>query len=355
MIPLDLNGIPGGMVASATIIFLALAIVLKITFTVLFKILSKVTTRTKTDLDDKILSSIINPVNIILVVSAGFYSIKLHYRDLDFYGTEIDTVYFSLVVLASALIVNRIGSVLMEWYLHSILPRSSSKVLDKGALPMVKNIGSLAIYTIALILILDQFGIEIGPFLAGLGIAGLAVALALQDSLGNFFSGLYILADKPVKQEEWILLEGGEEGRIDKIGWRSTRLRTRENNHVVIPNSKLAQSVITNYHAPNRVSTLLVELGVSYNDEPDKVTKALNVAVENAKKKTEILIKEEKPIIRLLSFDDFSIKYRIRTKINDYSNYILVKDLINREIFKEFKKKKITIPYPIRTIHMKKK
>ena len=117
--------------------------------------------------------------------------------------------------------------------------------------------------------------------MASLGIAGLAVALALQDTFSNFFSAVYITADRPVKVGDYIELENGLKGYVEDVGWRSTRLRTLPNNSIIIPNNKLAQSILTNYDAPKPEMSIVIPVGVSYNSDLEKVEK---VTVDVAKK-----------------------------------------------------------------------
>jgi len=141
----------------------------------------------------------------------------------------------------------------------------------RPSLGILNWLGKALIILIGLLIAMDSLKISITPLLTTLGIGGLAVALAFKDTLANFFAGLYILADRPIRLGDYIKLEGGPEGYVESIGWRSTRMRTLFNNIVVIPNSKVSESIITNYFLPERRVSLVLNIGVSYDSGSRKV------------------------------------------------------------------------------------
>ncbi|MEM4272190.1 MAG: mechanosensitive ion channel family protein, partial [Candidatus Bilamarchaeaceae archaeon] len=210
------------------------------------------------------------------------------------------------------------------------------------------------IYVFGLIILLNKLGIEISAFVAGLGIAGLAVALALQDTLANFFAGVYILADKPIKPGDYIRLEegGGIEGNVEEVGWRSTRIRTSAGNIVFVPNSKMATAIITNFYSPVPEMAHTVVIGASYDDEPDKVLASLRAAVNNVARKTGKIKNPDSAIIRPDKFGESSIDYKIIVKIPTYMDKYPVQGELVREIYYQFKKDGITIPFPTRTLYL---
>ncbi len=127
---------------------------------------------------------------------------------------------------------------------------------------------ALIIYAIGILILLDYLNVSITPILAGLGIGGLAIALALQPTLGNFFAGTQIVSDRVVRTGDYIELDNSSiRGYVTDVGWRSTRIRTPFDNLVTIPNSRLADSIITNYYAPNMELGVIVNCGVSYSSD----------------------------------------------------------------------------------------
>jgi small-conductance mechanosensitive channel len=226
--------------------------------------------------------------------------------------------------------------------------------LDDTLFPIVNKVIVIILYLIAFLIILDYLGIEISPLIASLGIAGLAVALALQDTLSNFFAALYMSADKPVRKGDYIQVGTELEGYVEEIGWRSTKIRTLPNNFVIIPNAKLAQSTITNYNVPKKEMSVLVNVGVSYDSDLKKVEK---ITIETAKKvlkKTPGGVEDFEPFIRYNNFGDSSIDFTVILRTDEFVNkYLLTHEFI-KALKEAYDKAKITIPFPIRTVYMKK-
>ena len=145
----------------------------------------------------------------------------------------------------------------------------------KPSLGILNLLGKALIILVGLLITLDSLSISITPLLTTLGIGGFAVALAFKDTLANFFAGLYILADRPIREGDYIKLEGGPEGYVEGVGWRSTRIRTLPNNIVVIPNSKVSESIITNYFMPERRMAFILNISVSYGSNARRVEEIL--------------------------------------------------------------------------------
>jgi len=212
----------------------------------------------------------------------------------------------------------------------------------------------LIVLTIGLLVILGTLGIEITPILASLGIAALAFALALQPTLANLFAGFYILADKPIRVGDYIRLEGGQEGYVEDIGWRSVRVRMLPNNIVIIPNQKLAESVVINYYYPEERMALLLEIGVSYEDDPIKVEKILVEETVKASFEIDGMVTayEMRPFVRFMpGYKDFSLNFTLICQVRECVDQYFVQHELRKRIWIRFKKEGITIPFPIRTLH----
>jgi small-conductance mechanosensitive channel len=201
-------------------------------------------------------------------------------------------------------------------------------------------------------IILDNLGISITPILTTLGIGSLAVAIALQDTLGNFFAGLYIKADRPLEVGQYVQLESGEEGYVDHIGWRNTRIRRLQNNMVIVPNSKIVQSIITNYYMPERELAVLVPVGVHYDSDLEKVER---VTCEVAKETLQTVpggVSGFNPFIRYHTFSESSINFTVILRAREFVDNFLIKHEFVKRLQARYKKEGIVIPFPIRTIHM---
>jgi len=217
-----------------------------------------------------------------------------------------------------------------------------------------KKVTRLAILIIGFLIILQTLGISISPLLTALGVGGLAVALALQDTLSNLFAGIHILVSKQVRPGDFIKLETGEEGYVVDISWRNTTIRMLPNNLVVIPNSKLASSIVTNYYMPEKMLSVLVSVGVSYDSDLEKVEK---VVIEVAKEVMQTVpggVPEYEPFVRYSSFGDFSINFSVIMRAKEYTDQFLIKHEFIKRLHKRFKKEGIEIPFPITTVYLKK-
>ncbi|UCC15989.1 MAG: mechanosensitive ion channel, partial [Dehalococcoidales bacterium] len=177
-------------------------------------------------------------------------------------------------------LANIFGS-LLTWYMRSLRSQRKAR-FDEGLIRFVKRVLIIIIFIIGILIILDLLDIQISPIIAGLGLGGLAVALALQPTLANFFASTQIVSDRVVRVGDYIELENASiRGYVTDVGWRSTRIRTPFNNLIIIPNSRLADSVITNYYGPTMEMGVVVECGVSYNADLPNVEKlSLEVANE---------------------------------------------------------------------------
>lgn len=214
------------------------------------------------------------------------------------------------------------------------------------------NLTRILIFIWGGLIILQTLGISITPIITALGVGGIAVALALQDTLSNLFSGFYILASRQVRTGDYVKLGTGDEGYVVDIGWRNTTLRALSNNIIIVPNSKLASAITTNYNLPERELSVRVQVGVSYDSDLDHVEK---VTVEVAKEVMEEIVGDElsfEPFIRYHTFADFSINFNVIMHGREFTDqYTLTHELV-KKLHKRYKKEGIEIPFPIRTVHI---
>ncbi len=225
--------------------------------------------------------------------------------------------------------------------LKEILPTST----------LTQSLAKIAIYTFGILIILNTLGISITPLLTAFGLGGLAVALALQDTLSNLFAGFYITLSKQVRVGDFIKLESGQEGYVVDIGWRATRVRMLPNNVVLLPNAKLAQSVITNYYFPETEMAVLVQLGVHYDSDLEHVEKVTIEVGEEVMKEVKGGVPGFKPFIRYHTFGDFSINFTVILRAKEFVDNYLVKHEFIKRLHKRYQKEGIVIPFPIHAIN----
>jgi small-conductance mechanosensitive channel len=246
------------------------------------------------------------------------------------------------------------GYFFLDKLMIEILRRYSAKVdLVASSTGVLKTLFRTIVLGFVFLIILDRLKITITPFLASLGIGGLVVALALQDTLANFFSGMYIFFDKPIRIGDYIMLESGQEGYVTDIGWRNTRIRMLPNNIVIVPNAKVVGSQITNFYLPEPQMAVLVQVGVSYQSDLEKVEHVTIEVAREVLQEVEGGVKEFEPFIRYHTFGDFSINFSVILRAQEYVHKYLITHEFIKRLHRRYGVEGIEIPFPIRTIYMK--
>ena len=236
----------------------------------------------------------------------------------------------------------------INWYLRVVAPKTATPLDDK-MLPQARRILLIVVYGIAFMIILDALGVSISPLLGGLGIMGLAVALALQPTLSNFFAGTYVMSDGTMNVGDYIELSGGPAGYVTEVGWRSTKIRTIYNNLVIIPNSVLADSIFTNYQTPSTAVSVLVNCGVSYDSDLQHVQDVALAACRKVVAES-VHASDFDPIVNFKTFGDSNIDFYIFARARDrVASFRLTSELI-KAIHARFKEEGIEINYPVRKI-----
>lgn len=307
--------------------------------------LKKWAARTETRVDDLIIHSVKGPSGLWVLL----FSIRLTLRTSHLGPAFID--YGSKLI--SALLILSITFLVANILSNIFLQRARSLQTPLPVTGLSQAIVKGGIYVIGGLILLSELGISITPMITALGIGGLAVALALQDTLSNFFSGLHILVENPVRVGDYIKLSSGEEGYVVDIGWRTTRIRMLPNNMVIIPNQKLAQSIITNYYLPEKKMSLLILVKVSYDSDPDRVEEILVEEAIKGSKEIPGFVPEPAPFARLIpGFGDSSLEFTLICQVAEFTDQFLVQHEMRKRILKRFKKEGIEIPLPGRTVHL---
>jgi small-conductance mechanosensitive channel len=220
-----------------------------------------------------------------------------------------------------------------------------------GSISIFKNLTILIVLLIGALIILQTLGISITPILTAMGVGGLAVALALQDTLSNFFSGLQIIAARQVRPGDYVMLSSGESGYVTDITWRNTTIKALPNNMIIVPNSKLASAIITNYNQPEKAMAVLVQVGVSYDSDLNKVEEVTIDVSKKVLKEVQGGIPEFEPFIRYNTFDDSSINFSVILRAREFVDQYLIKHEFIKRLHERYKKEGIVIPFPIRTVY----
>lgn len=217
--------------------------------------------------------------------------------------------------------------------------------------PLIRTLIGLILYFITAVYLLHRLvGIDLSPLLTTSAVLTGIIALSLQETLKNLFTGIWINTERVVAKGDWVNI-AGKEGRVMDVTWRTTRLMTFSNDYVYLPNKLLSEGYVDNYTYPTPLHVAEIDVGTSYNDPPNKVK---DVLIEVALKEPGVL-RDPYPEVYLTAFDDFSIHYKLRVWINDYGSILKIKSGLHYNIWYAFKRNNIEIPFPIRTIYRHKK
>ncbi|MFX1521019.1 MAG: mechanosensitive ion channel family protein [Promethearchaeota archaeon] len=292
---------------------------------------------------EALLNSIMKQVYIVIILASGYFIVK-SFLVQDPYVLWLDIIAYVLIILIIALLFSRILTILIRHWL---------KVQKKfEAIPdIINRIVSITVYLIALLIILSHFNIEITPFIATLGIASLAVGLALQNTLSNFFAGLHLISDRPIKIGDFIELEGNISGYVVDIGWRSTRIRTLLNTIIIVPNSKLVENLIINYALPVPAMLITVECGVAYGSNLKKVEDVTLEIARWIQKTAPGAVRDFDPLIRYHSFGDSNINFRVFLKIDSFGARAYIIHEFIKELKERYDTEGIEISWPVRKIY----
>lgn len=256
----------------------------------------------------------------------------------------IHVVSIVLLVLAIVLFIDRLSMGLISRH------TDKSEAL-RNSHTIVKGISRAFILSIGVLMLLSTLGVSITPIIASLGIGSLAVALALQPTLENFFSGVQLVIDKPIRVGDFIELESGEQGFVDHIGWRSTWIKMLPNNTVIMPNSALSKSKIINYFYPAKELSVPVEVSVHYDSDLEKVEEiTLDVA-------RQILndhpwgIGSYDTFVVFHTFDSSSINFTVMLRAEEYFHQFFIRSAFIKALHQRYREEGIVIPYPIRAIN----
>ncbi|MGB9455035.1 MAG: mechanosensitive ion channel family protein [Bryobacteraceae bacterium] len=280
---------------------------------------------------------------LILAVHLAIQSSQLPRIVTDKYAPKI---LIALWIASFTLMAIRIAGDLVRAY-GSQIP---------GALPvttLTTTLAQLTALVIGLLLLLSAEDVQVTPILTALGVGGLAVALAMQDTLSNLFAGFYIAVSRQMRLNDYIKLASGEEGYVSDIGWRSTAIRSLGNSLVIVPNSKLAQTIVTNYHLPEQRMSSSLQVNVGYDADPDQVEHLLVEIATAGAKDIPGLLAEPAPSATLdPGFGDFALGFTLNYQIAEFSQQYGIRHQLRKRILRRLREEGIAIPYPTREIRL---
>lgn len=309
--------------------------------------LKKVADATKWECDEVIVCALRGRL-IRWMFLAGIYSALLAipglpYKVMGFSKSLLIVIFvFSATAAASDIAVGVIN----------IYARKSQRAFP--ATSIFTNLTISLLFIIGALIIMQSLGISVTPLLTALGVGGLAVALALQDTLSNFFAGLHILVSRPIRPGDYIRLDTGEEGYVVDITWRNTSLKDITENMIAVPNSKMAAAKIVNFALPTKNVIILVPVAVMYSSNLEQVEQ---ITAEVAKEVMSMVpggVPDYEPVVRFHSFGEYSVQFHVVMCVQEFAAQYLVKHEFIKRLHQQYRNEGIRVPYPEQTIYLRK-
>ena len=328
----------------ALIITLLAVVVARTIYWLIEKYVKKLTEKTQTKIDDILVNTVEKP----MVTASALAGIWLGVNSLDFPASVdhwVNAFFAVIITFVGAWLVARLFDSLVDEYIAPILANTETD-LDDILLPILRRGVKIIIWVMAIIMALDNAGYDITTVLAGLGVGGLALALAAQDSAKNIFGVFTIFTDTPFKVGERVKI-GGYDGTITEIGLRSTKLKTLEGRTVFVPNADFSDKAVENVSSePSR--KVVLNLGLTYDMDAAKIEQAMTVLEEIATANAEDI--EEGPSIGFNAFGDFALNVVFVYYIKKGSDILGTQTQVNLEILKRFADGGVEMAFPTQTI-----
>lgn len=325
----------------AVISTLLIAVIIDLALTRIFRRFARFT---ETDLDDRIIDLLRRPLFVTVMMVGVLISVSYLKPSVQFLFYA-EGVLYSAVTLLWSFIIIRICNLVIEFAVSNM---SDVTGLRKEIIPLVENLLLIVLLIGALFVILAIWKINLTPLLASAGIAGAIVALAAKDTVANFFGGISIFIDRPFKITDYIVLDGKERGEVVSIGIRSTRIRTRDDSLITIPNSAIANARIINESAPIPRFRIRTPAAVAYGTDIELVQKILLEIAEG----NENVIGSPAPRVRFREFGDSALKFELLCWVKEPALRGRTIHEINCAIYKRFNEDGIKIPFPQRDIYL---
>jgi small-conductance mechanosensitive channel len=289
-----------------------------------------------------LIERMITLILVIAVVSAGLNLFPLSGRLL----TVLNRSFYVAILAIGIYCVARAALLILNQWIGSSEGRESFREPAQFVVRVVFG-------AFGTMIVLENLGISLTAVWTTLGVGSVAIALALQDTLSNFFAGVYLRLDHPVRLGDYIKLESGEEGFVMERGWRSTRIKALSNNTIVVPNAKLASTIVTNFSLPDPHMSLLIPISVNLTSDPQQVE---NILVDEANRALEAvpgLLSDSAPFVRFIpGFGQFSLDFTLICRVGNYVDQYLVQHELRKRIYKRFHDEGIEFPVPRRDVHV---
>ncbi|RKX23532.1 MAG: hypothetical protein DRP45_10390 [Candidatus Zixiibacteriota bacterium] len=317
-----------------------------------FSIIGKLTRKTSTTLDNRLLKSTRSYFSLLVYVFG--LSVLFNFLEIRFkvYVSEgfihaIDSTIYGIGVVVVAILLSKVVSSILGWYGDTVSVKTET-TLDDEFVPLLDRTFKIVIVTLAALIVLDHFGVDIKGLVAVLGVGSLAVALAAQETLANMIGGFTIMIDRPFRAGDMVRLPSGRRVLVHEIGIRSTKFITYDNTLVIVPNSELVKSTVHNITYPLPRVRVVIDVGVGYDSDIKKVRE---VMLDEAERNPDILA-EPKPQFFFLNFGDSSLDVSMRCHVARPEEHRKTSSELRMQVLDRFRAEGIEIPFPQRVITM---
>jgi small-conductance mechanosensitive channel len=314
---------------------------------ILGAIVKPFTKKTKTIIDDLILAAVTVPM-FAWLITGGLWIASA--RLIDDNNSVVHKIFIIIFIGIGAVAISRVVHAILHWYSVEVAPRTASD-FDDRLIPLLQRVADLVIYSLAFLIVMGAIGVNIGPFLAGLGIGGLAIALALQPTLTNFLSGTYVISDSVIRKGDYIQLDSGLEGTVEEIGWRITKIRHWQGNLVILPNTKLSDAVVTDFEKPDLSMVFGVDGGVAYSSDLEKVERVITEVANDVMQTYPEGAKDFVPVVRFKNFGDSNINFSVVMKAQNRGGTFALKHYFIKALLKRFQNEGINMEFPVRKLY----
>ncbi len=331
------------LLVKPVLVFLVVFIVALTARTAFYRVVHRWAVKTETTLDDVFISAT-KGQSLLWSLIIGVH-VALGASDL-----TPETVSYArkclgaLIALSVTLALSQIALEAFRLYSHK------TKLPVTGLTEVVMKI---VIIALGISLSLSLLGIDITPLIAALGVGGLAIALGLQDTLASLFAGIHILLSNPIRVGDYVKLDSGEAGYVLDIGWRATQIRMLPNNMVIVPNSRLVQSIIRNYHMPQQELAVVIQVGVDYDSDLQRVEQITREVARETMQTVQGGVSSFEPFIRYHTFGDSSINFSVILRAREFVDSYLIKHEFIKALHARYREEGINIPFPIRTLDIR--
>lgn len=304
--------------------------------------LARLTTHTDTKLDDVMFDAARGPV----VLWAALLGLYLGIGLAGYEPRVLNAIHkplLAIVILSVSWTLGRIAATVVR------LPEGPA-----GALPSARILSTAAqasVLGVGFLVALQSLGVSVAPILTALGVGGLAVGLALQDTLANLFAGFHILVSGQLRPGDFIQLESGAQGFVEDITWRNTTIRQLPNNLLIVPNAKLAQSITVNFTLPEAQQAVIIPVGVSYDEDLEHVERVTIEVARSIQADIEGAVRDFEPFTRYKEFADSSINFSVIMRASQFTDKFIMRHEFVKRLHARYRAEGISIPYPQRTLH----